>query len=86
MDGGTSKMTKEFFLKCDCQEDGLSFVKYHDESEIWISHFKRSHKNDSLKDRLKLCWKILTNQEVDLWDVIVSKSKIEELKKFLNDI
>lgn len=78
----------EFFLKCDCQEDGLSFVKYDwydNDPEIWISYFKRSHKNDTLKDRLKLCWRILTGQEVDLWDIVISKEKVEELKKFIND-
>lgn len=76
----------EFFLKCDCQEDGLSFVKYDNEPELWISYFKRSHINDSFKYRLKLCWRILTGQEVDLWDIVISKEKVEELKKYINNI
>lgn len=77
-------MKKEFFLKCDCEEDGLAFVKFDNDPELWVSYFRRGHIKESLWEKLKLCYRIIFNQEVNLWDIIISDEKLQELKKFLN--
>ena len=79
-------MKHEFFLRCDCDQEGLQFTKYHSDPELWISHWKRSHKTDSFWDRIKMAWRIITCQEVNLWDLVLSPAKIDELRKFLDRI
>ena len=79
-------MKNDFFLKCDCDEEGLSFVKYHGDNSLWISLFKRSHIKYSIKDKLKLCYRILFNKELNLWDIIISEEKLKQLKKFINSL
>lgn len=79
-------MKQEFFLTCDCDQEGLQFERYGNETELWISHWSRSHKTDPLWDRIKMAWRIITGQEVDLWTIVLSPTKFEELRKFLDRI
>ena len=79
-------MKQEFFLKCECEEDGLSFVKFHDDDSLWISLFRRSHIRYTFKDKIKLCYRILFNKEVNLWDIVLSKEKLKSLQKFINNL
>lgn len=80
-------MKKLFFLKCECETEGLSFDVYKEPTELWISLWKRfPSQYYSVIERLQLCWRILTKKEVNLWSICLSENKIKEFKKFLNNV
>lgn len=78
-------MKKTFFLECECNTEGLKFEKYEDDS-LWISLYKLFSIKFTFLERLQLCWRILCQKEVDIWDINLSPDKVKQLKKFLNNV
>lgn len=75
-------MKREFYLKCDCEQEMLTFTKYANEPELWISYWTKISK--PFIGRVSLAFRILFNKEVNLWDIVLSKEKQNQLKEAIN--
>lgn len=84
---------KQFYLECDCT-CGLIEVDVDpveiDQAYAYITYFrpvfytKQQSPWQMMKSRFYCAWKILCGKEYTLYDLVLSKEKWEEYKKFIN--
>jgi hypothetical protein len=79
------KTSSEFFI-CDCYSEGILVTKYKNEDEFYFSFFKRGYAGNKLswKDKLRYILQIIKTGIPFEDEVILNKTKIASLVKFLS--
>lgn len=79
---------KRLFVSCACDSETIVLEKYKNEDEVYLSLFSRglNVKRYNIKDRLRHIWQIITKGFPYTDEIVLSKDKLKELKKALNDI
>jgi len=77
----------EKFFRCQCGGHAIGVDKFDwedEDTEIFLSYWYQSGLDDnSIKERLKMIWKILTGSKHIYYDVLLNKQQAKELGEYL---
>lgn len=76
----------EIFFKCDCHGEGMFVTRFEDEEEFYFSYWAQGlcPRNMTLRQRIRLCWKVLWTGEAFEDEIILHKDKAGEMAVWIN--
>lgn len=77
--------SQELIFACDCGDRDYLRVTWDEDIEWKMLWIEARHGTHSWREKLRDCWKILTNKDLDVGEVILTEKAVERLQSFLSD-
>ena len=71
---------KDLLISCSCNSEIMRFSQFEDEEEWYITVYNYYNYNPTIKERLKMIWKIIKGEPVVANEIIVSNEEFQKIK------